>query len=67
LVGCGVVVEQVTFFVSRVNGIVPVRFVPSVKLYINVPVEHVSKLSVAVPTGCALVTGGAAKLPPVFW
>ena len=33
LVGCGVVVEQVTFCVRRVNGIVPVRPVPSVKVY----------------------------------
>ena len=33
LVGYGVVVEQVTFCVRRVNGIVPVRPVPSVNVY----------------------------------
>ena len=33
LVGRALDVEQVTFCVSRVNGMVPVRPVPSVKLY----------------------------------
>ena len=58
--------EQVTFGSRRVNGIVPARPEPSVKVYDRCPLEHVSKLNVAVPTACALVAGGALKLPPVF-
>lgn len=66
LVGYGVAMEQVTFWVRRVNRMVPVRFVPSVKLYVSWPLVQVLKLNVALPTACALVTGGALKLPPVF-
>ena len=58
--------EQVTFWVRRVNRMVPVRFVPSVKLYVSWPLVQVLKLNVALPTACALVTGGRLKLPPVF-
>src|SRR5271169_949342 len=67
LVGNGVVVAQVTFCVRRVNGMFPVRPEPSVKLYESCPLVHVAKLSVAVPTACAMVVGNALKLPPVFW
>ena len=58
--------EHVTFGKRRVNGTVPVRPEPSVKVYDRFPLEHVAKLSVAVPTACALVAGGALKLPPMF-
>ena len=66
LVGCGVAAEQVTFCVRRVSGMIPVRPVPSVKMYTSCPLVQLSKLNVAVPTACAVVIGVASKLPPVF-
>ena len=66
LVGYGVVIEHVTFANKRVNTMLPVRPVPSVKLYENCPLSQVLKLNVAVPTGMAVVAGGTLKLPSVF-
>jgi len=66
LVGYAGADEQVTFCVRRVNGIFPMRPVPSVKVYESWPLEQVLKLNVAVPTARAIVGGKALKLPPVF-
>ena len=46
--------------------VVPLRPLPSVKLYVSCPLTQESKLNVAVPTACAVVAGGALKLPPEF-
>ena len=66
LVDTAVVTEQVTFGSRRVNGTVPVRPEPSVKVYDSSTAGARRKAQVAVPTACALVAGGALKLPPLF-
>ena len=61
-VGRALVVEHVTFCVRRVNGMLPVRPEPSVKLYERRPLVHKSKLIVAVPTAVDAVTQATVRL-----
>ena len=67
LLGRAVVAEQVTLGVRRTIGMMPFRPLPSLNAYVNCPRSQLVKLSVAVPTACTVVVGGAWKLPPTFW
>jgi hypothetical protein len=57
--------EHVTLRIKRVNAMVPLAL-PSSNRYDSTPLVHESKLSKALPTACAVVIGGALKLPPMF-
>src|SRR4051812_4394381 len=60
------VVEHVTFGVSRVSGIEPLRFDPSLNAYDMTAASQADAVNVTEPTISLCVTGGAAKLPPTL-